>query len=77
MVPVGGIVPMVGHFNSMLEVAQLLKCSGEASNAGDLGQRMRLVWKQACLADQHGGAYVGSRVSRSIERRGEEGVHAH
>lgn len=68
---------MVGHFNSMLEVGQLLKCLGEVSDAGDLGQRMRLIWKQACLVDQHAGTYVGSRVCRScrsIARRGGLGM---
>lgn len=64
VIPVTGIVPVVGHFHSMLEAARLAKTNKTNANTGDVGQRMRLAWKQACLIDQNAGVYVGSKVRR-------------
>lgn len=63
----------MGFFHSMLEAAQMAKsasksdhaCNGSQGNnktLGDVGQRLRLAWKQACLIDGLAGAYVGSKV---------------
>ena len=68
-----GISPVVGFFHSMLEAARMAKNirskieSANGSNEksktlGDVGQRLRLAWKQACLIDGSAGAYIGSKV---------------
>lgn len=68
-----GISPIVGFFHSMLEAARMAKITrskSELANGsdernkvlGDVGQRLRLAWKQACLVDGLAGAYVGSQV---------------
>lgn len=62
VVPVSSIVPSVGHFNTMLEVARAAKTNKKNAEIGDLGQRLRLAWKQACLIDQRSGAFVASKV---------------
>ena len=56
------IVPAVGHFHTMLEAARVAKTNKKNADIGDLGQRLRLAWKQACLIDQRAGAFVGSEV---------------
>ncbi|CAN0505380.1 unnamed protein product, partial [Laminaria digitata] len=73
VVPVDGISPIVGFFHSMLEAARMAKSNRKSDPAsgkkdennktlGDVGQRLRLAWKQACLIDGLAGAYVGSKV---------------
>ncbi len=58
------IVPAVGHFHTMLEAARVAKTNRKNRDIGDLGQRMRLAWKQASLIDQRAGVFVGSKVRR-------------
>lgn len=53
----------MGYFHTMLEAARAAKTNKKNADIGDLGQRLRLAWKQACLIDQRAGAFVGSKVS--------------
>eukprot|EP00903_Cladosiphon_okamuranus_P010856 g10255.t2 len=66
VVPVSSIVPAVGHFHTMLEAARVAKTNKRNADIGDLGQRLRLAWKQACLVDQHADAFVGSKERRAM-----------
>lgn len=63
LVPVDGFSPARGHFHTMLEVARLSKAlKGSNAPTGDIGQRMRVSWKQTCLVDERALAYVNSKV---------------
>ncbi|CAM9285124.1 unnamed protein product [Scytosiphon promiscuus] len=59
--PVSGVVPTVGHFHTMLEAARAAKTNKKNAEIGDLGQRLRLAWKQACLIDQRACTFLGSK----------------
>lgn len=54
--------PYVSHFHSMLEAARWAKRLQTNNSTGDIGQRMRLAWKQSSLLDERALAYVNSKV---------------
>lgn len=65
-----GVAPAVGHFHTMLEAARAAKTNKKNADIGDLGQRLRLAWKQACLIDQRAGAFVASKVKMATREGG-------
>lgn len=67
--PLGGMAPVVGHFHTMLEAARTAKTNEKNAGVGDLGQRLRLTWKQTCLVDQGAGAYVKSKVGKRRKKK--------
>lgn len=65
VVPVDSVVPCVNHFHSMLEAARLSKAleGNTAASVGDLGQRIRMTWKQISLMDERAISYINHKVS--------------